>query len=98
MASPLPGGPLLTFQNAFERLRHDNSIGRVESSLGERYHVLVPLVKVLSKGPMSFHDSVVEKARRDGNTSAQFHQAAQKHANATWIYLIIAGVVWYFSS
>lgn len=47
---------------------------------------------------MSFHDSVALKARLDGNTPAQFHQAAQRHANATWTYLIIAAVVWYFAN
>jgi membrane protein YdbS with pleckstrin-like domain len=47
---------------------------------------------------VSFHDQVALKARLDGNTSVQFRTAAQKHANATWVYLIIAGVVWYFTS
>ena len=47
---------------------------------------------------MSFHDSVALKARLDGNTSAQFRMAAQRHANATWIYLIIGGIVWYFAN
>ena len=47
---------------------------------------------------MSFHDQIALKARLDGNTSAQFRAAAQKHANATWVYLIIAGIVWYFTS
>jgi hypothetical protein len=47
---------------------------------------------------MSFHDKLAFKARLDGNTSQQFRAAAQKHANATWVYLIVAGVVWYFSN
>lgn len=47
---------------------------------------------------MSFHDLVAMKARFDGNTSAQFRAAAQRHANATWIYLIIGAIVWYFAS
>jgi uncharacterized membrane protein YdbT with pleckstrin-like domain len=47
---------------------------------------------------MSFHDQIALKARVDGNTSAQFRAAAQRHANATWIYLIIAAIVWYFTS
>jgi hypothetical protein len=47
---------------------------------------------------MSFHDQIALKARMDGNTSAQFRAAAQRHANATWVYLIIAGIVWYFTS
>jgi len=50
------------------------------------------------KIPMSFHDAVALKARLDGNTSAQFHQAAQQHAKATWVYLILAAIVWYFTS
>lgn len=47
---------------------------------------------------MSFHDSVALKARLDGDTSAQFRAAAQQHAKATWLLLIIGGVVWYFAS
>ncbi len=47
---------------------------------------------------MSLHDKLALNAKLDGNTSHQFRDAAQKHANATWIYLIIAGIVWYFSS
>ena len=30
--------------------------------------------------------------RRDPQT---FHAAAQRHANATWVFLLIAGIVWY---
>jgi membrane protein YdbS with pleckstrin-like domain len=47
---------------------------------------------------MSLHDKIAFKARLDGDTSQQFRVAAQKHANVTWVYLIVAGVVWYFSS
>jgi hypothetical protein len=47
---------------------------------------------------MSLHDQIALKARLDGNTSAQFRTAAQKHANATWVYLLIAGAVWYLTS
>lgn len=47
---------------------------------------------------MSFHDRIALKARLDGNTSVQFRVGAQRHANATWIYLIIAGLVWHFTS
>ena len=47
---------------------------------------------------MSFHDQIALKARLDGNTSAHFRAAAQRHANATWVYLIIAAIVWYFTS
>ena len=47
---------------------------------------------------MSFHDRIALKARLDGNTSAQFRAGAQRHANATWVYLIIGAIVWYFTS
>ncbi len=47
---------------------------------------------------MAFHDQIALKALVDGNTSEQFEIAAQKHANATWFYLIVGAVVWYFSS
>lgn len=46
---------------------------------------------------MKFHDQIATKAIRDGETSALYRQAAQKHANATWVYLIISGLVWYFA-
>jgi uncharacterized membrane protein YgcG len=47
---------------------------------------------------MSFHDEITHKALVDGNTSTDFRHAAQKHANATWLFLLITAVVWYFSS
>jgi len=47
---------------------------------------------------MSFHDSVALKARLDGNTSIKFRTAAQRHANAMWVYLTIGLIVWYFTS
>ena len=47
---------------------------------------------------MFFHNELAALAVRDGNTSQQFRAAAQKHANATWFFLIVAGAVWYFSS
>ncbi len=47
---------------------------------------------------MSFHDNVAYKAASMGKTATQFNAAAQEHANATWFFLIIAGVVWYFTS
>lgn len=36
-------------------------------------------------------------AIRDGNTSAQFRAAAQRHANATWYVLFAAVAIWYFA-
>ncbi len=46
---------------------------------------------------MSFYDELAQKAILDGNTSAEFKRAAQKHANWTWVFAILASVVWYFS-
>lgn len=47
---------------------------------------------------MSFHDQIARMAILDGNTSQQFRAAAQKHANATWFFLIVAAVVWYITN
>lgn len=53
----------------------------------------------LTKGDlMSFFDELAQKAILDGNTSAEFKSAAQKHANWTWVFAILTSVVWYFSS
>ena len=46
---------------------------------------------------MSFYDELAQKAILDGNTSAEFKSAAQKHINWTWIFAILTSVVWYFS-
>ena len=43
------------------------------------------------------HEQMAAKAKLDGKTSAEFYAAAQKHANATWIWVIVGGVVWYFA-
>jgi hypothetical protein len=45
---------------------------------------------------MSLHDKLAQKAVSRGKGAAEFSAAAQKHANATWFYVITAGVVWYF--
>lgn len=45
---------------------------------------------------MALHDKLAQKAIAMGKHSSEFSAAAQKHANATWFYLIVAGVVWYF--
>ena len=47
---------------------------------------------------MGMHDTMARKAAAAGRTAAEFSAAAQKHANATWGLLIIAGGVWYFVS
>ena len=46
---------------------------------------------------MSIHDRLAEDALRDGNTAMQFRAAAQKHANAFWLYVAIGAAVWYFA-
>lgn len=45
---------------------------------------------------MSLHDKLAQKAIAMGKSSSEFTAAAQKHANATWFYVIAAGIVWYF--
>jgi hypothetical protein len=45
---------------------------------------------------MSLHDELARKALSMGRSATDFKAAAQKHANATWIFLLVAGVVWYF--
>lgn len=47
---------------------------------------------------MGMHDQMAAKAALNGRTSAEFHAAAQRKANATWVYLIVAGIVWYFTA
>lgn len=46
---------------------------------------------------MSFHDSLATKALMMGKTSQEFKRAAQRHANITWVFLIIAAAVWYLA-
>lgn len=46
---------------------------------------------------MGLHDQMAIKAHTMGKKSEEFSDAAQKHANASWFLLIIAGVVWSFS-
>jgi hypothetical protein len=45
---------------------------------------------------MAFHDNAAEKALAMGKNASEFSVAAQKQANSTWFYLIVAGGVWYF--
>jgi hypothetical protein len=40
--------------------------------------------------------SLLSIALRDKKTPEEFKKAAQKHANASWLYLIISGLVYYF--
>jgi fatty acid desaturase len=42
-----------------------------------------------------FYDDIARKAILEGQNSAIYRHAAQKHANAFWIYLIIAAVIWF---
>ena len=45
---------------------------------------------------MALHDKLASKAISSGKGAADFSAAAQKHANATWFFLIVAGAIWYF--
>ena len=45
---------------------------------------------------MGLHDNLAARAVAVGKTAADFKKGAQTNADATWICLIIAGVVWYF--
>lgn len=45
---------------------------------------------------MSLHDKMAEKAAAMGKSPSEFTAAAQSHANATWFWLVVAGIVWYF--
>jgi hypothetical protein len=47
---------------------------------------------------MGIHDRMAQGEWLKGRDPQRFHVAAQKHANATWVFLIVAGIVWYFSS
>lgn len=49
-----------------------------------------------SEGIVAWHDSLAATARRNSRHSGEFHAAAQKYANAFWLWLISIGVVWYF--
>lgn len=46
----------------------------------------------------AIHKRLADKAALDGNSSAQFRSAAQRHANVTWFFVIATAVVWYFLS
>ena len=45
---------------------------------------------------MSLHDKLAQKAKAMGKSSLEFTLAAQRHANATWVFVIAAICVWYF--
>lgn len=45
---------------------------------------------------MNLHDMLAENAGAMGNTTADFRRAAQRHANATWLWLVAMAAVWYF--
>ena len=45
---------------------------------------------------MGLHDQIATKAFSMGKKSKEFNDAAQSHANASFFFLIIAGLVWYF--
>ena len=45
---------------------------------------------------MAVHDDLARKAVSMGKSAAEFRAAAQKHANATWLWGIATVAVWYF--
>lgn len=45
---------------------------------------------------MGIHDRLAKHAASLGKSAIDFNLAAQRHANAAWIILIIAGAAWYF--
>jgi Flp pilus assembly protein TadB len=47
---------------------------------------------------MGFHEQIALKARLDGETAAVYRHAADQHGRAFWIYLLLAGMVWYFTA
>lgn len=47
---------------------------------------------------MSFHGKMARQAYLKGHASEEFKGAAQRHANAAWIFAILTGLVWYFVS
>jgi len=42
------------------------------------------------------YDKLALRAEASGKTAQQFNETAQKHENAAWALLVIAGVIWYF--
>ena len=47
---------------------------------------------------MGWHDSLAARAIETGKTANEFKSGAQNKANATWLFLAVAGAVWYFAS
>lgn len=45
---------------------------------------------------MSFHDKLAQMAVQRGDSSEKFEIAAQKNADATWFFIIVGGIIWYF--
>lgn len=45
---------------------------------------------------MGWHDSLTERAIAMGKTAPDFRKGAQHKANMTWLFLAVAGAVWYF--
>lgn len=46
---------------------------------------------------MSWFDSLADLADRKGQTEAEFRVSGEKHANATLVFLIAGGIIWYFA-
>jgi hypothetical protein len=51
---------------------------------------------VSAKDKMSLHDRLALKALEMGKTASEFNDAAHNHANATWLFIVVAGAIWYF--
>ena len=47
---------------------------------------------------MGWHDSLAARAIEMGKTAGEFKVGARRKANATWLFLAVAGAVWYFVS
>src|SRR6267378_41113 len=45
---------------------------------------------------MGWHDNLADRAAAMGKTAIEFRSAAQRKADATWVLLIIVGVIWFF--
>jgi hypothetical protein len=47
---------------------------------------------------MGWHDSLAARAIEMGKTADEFKGGARRKANATWLFLVGGGAVWYFVS
>ena len=47
---------------------------------------------------MGFHDQIALRAHLAGEKSPLYRHAADQHAKAFWLFLILAGMVWFFTA